>query len=160
MSISDVFGTPGHIGLAQECARSVVIFIYGLVALRLAGRRSFAKWSALDIVVSIVVGSNLSRTLTGPAPLGGTLAATTVLMALHWVLAKVAARSTRMSRFLEGPPVPLGQSGRLEAKSLIRHSVSEADLNEALRAAGLAKAADARLVVLKPSGKISVLKER
>jgi hypothetical protein len=38
-----------------------------------AGRRVFGRWAALDIVVAIVVGSNLSRALTGAAQLGGTL---------------------------------------------------------------------------------------
>ncbi|MGH8291183.1 MAG: hypothetical protein ACREV7_19635 [Steroidobacteraceae bacterium] len=41
--------------------------------MRLAGRRTFARWSALDMIVSIIMGSSLSRALTGAAPLGGTI---------------------------------------------------------------------------------------
>jgi uncharacterized membrane protein YcaP (DUF421 family) len=160
MTLDDVLGTTNHLDWTQECARAVVIFVYGLIAVRLAGRRTFAKWSALDLIVSIVAGSNLSRALTGQAPFWGTLAATTLLMALHWVLARLAARSARMSRLLEGRSIPLGQSGRLEQRALARHAVSEADLNEALRVSGLASASDARLVTLEPSGKISVLRAR
>jgi len=55
-----------------------VIFAFGLALVRLAGRRVFVRWAALDIVVAVVVGSNLSRALTGTAPLGGTLAASTL----------------------------------------------------------------------------------
>jgi len=158
--LDDLFGPAGgQITAAQECARAVLVFVYGLVLVRLAGRRVFGKWAALDIIVSIVLGSNLSRCLTGSAPLWGTLAASALLMVLHWLLALAAARSARLSRVLEGRPVQLGQGGQLDASSLARHAVSEADVKEALRAVGLEHHSGSRLVVLEPSGKISVLKQ-
>jgi uncharacterized membrane protein YcaP (DUF421 family) len=160
MSPDEIFGPTGHVTWAQECARAVVVFCYGFALVRLAGRRVFGKWSALDIIVSIMVGSNLSRALTGGADLWGTLAATTLLMILHWVLAQAAARFPRMSRLLEGRPVPLGEAGRIAEHVLVRHAVSDADLGEALRGAGLDDAGDIHRVVLEPSGKISVLKGR
>ena len=156
--LEDLFGATSHITWLQECARAVVIFIYGLTLVRLAGRRVFGKWAALDIIVSIVIGSNLSRALTGSAALWETLAATTLLMSLHWALAHAVARSTRLSHLLEGQPIRLGEGGRLEPSALKRHAVSEVDLNEALRSAGLDEASGTRLIVLEPSGKLAVLK--
>src|SRR3954469_24935786 len=88
-----VFGAQGQLLWWQECLRTLLIFVYGLALVRIAGRRVFGKWSALDVIVSIIIGSNLSRALTGSAALWGTLAATTLLIALHWVLAKLVARS-------------------------------------------------------------------
>ena len=158
MTLQDLFGGKGQVSAAQECARAVVVFAYGLAVVRLAGRRVFGKWAALDIIVSIVIGSNLSRALTGSVPLWGTLAATTLLMALHWVLSHAAARSAVLSHLLEGGAAQLGKAGELDGDALKRHAVSEADLNEALRTAGLMDAKDARLILLEPSGKISVLK--
>jgi len=61
--IARVFGG-GPLSALQECVRTVLVFAYGLLLVRLAGRRIFGKWSALDIIVSIMVGSNLSRALT------------------------------------------------------------------------------------------------
>src|SRR4051812_3468397 len=135
--LSTIFGETGNLTIAQECARAVLILIYGLAILRIAGRRIFGKWSALDIIVSIIVGSNLSRALTGSAPLLGTIAATTVLVGLHWVLARVAAHSPAFSRLLEGKAVELGRDGAIDAAKTSRHAVTEADLNEALRQAGI-----------------------
>ena len=91
--LNAVFGETGRVDLAQECARAALVFLYGFAAVRLTGRRVFGKWAALDIIASIIIGSNLSRALTGSAPLWGTLAATSVLLALHWMLAQAAARS-------------------------------------------------------------------
>jgi uncharacterized membrane protein YcaP (DUF421 family) len=156
MSLQDVFGGTGELTWLQECARAALIFFYGLFLFRIAGRRAFAKWSALDIIVSIVVGSNLSRALTGPVPLGGTLAATTLMMFLHWLFAKLAARSSSFSRLVEGSSVQLAQAGAVAREVLVKHAVSDADLIEAVRSVGLDDTSKTRVVI--PSGKISVLK--
>ncbi|HWF00686.1 MAG TPA: YetF domain-containing protein [Caulobacteraceae bacterium] len=158
MDISSIFGAARHVGPAQECARAVVIFVYGYVAVRLVGRRVFGKWAALDIVVSVIIGSNLSRALTGSAHLLGTMAATTVVLALHWALAQLACRQPRLSRLIEGRPFDLAQDGELRAAMLHRWSISQADIDEALRARGVARLEPADRLVLEPSGGISLLR--
>ncbi|MBV9931648.1 MAG: DUF421 domain-containing protein [Alphaproteobacteria bacterium] len=155
--LDGIFGT-GHVTVGQECARAVLILFYGLLLVRFAGRRVFGRWAAIDIVVSIVVGSNLSRALTGNAPLWGTLAASTLLMLLHWMLAQSAARWPLVSRLVEGRARELGRDGRITHRKDLRVAISDADLAEALRQAGVERAEDTRLVMLEPSGKISVLK--
>src|SRR3954453_1381873 len=132
-----VFGAQGQLLWWQECLRALLIFAYGLALVRIAGRRVFGKWSALDIIVSIIVGSSLSRALTGSAPLGGTLAATTLLMALHWVLAQIAARSSGFSNIVEGKPQLLARSGTVHQHALLRDSISRQDLEEALHQSGV-----------------------
>jgi len=156
--LETLFGSRGDVSIAQECARAALVFAYGLLLVRIAGRRVFGRWSAIDIVVSIIVGSNLSRALTGNAPLAGTLCATTLLMALHWLCAQAAARSPALSRLFEGRPLTLGRGGRLVDRGGMRTAISDADLAEALHQAGIERLEDSRLVVLEPSGKISVLK--
>src|SRR5207237_1265820 len=156
--IDQIFGTSQGIAPLQECARAVVVFFYGLLLLRMPGRRTFGKWSTLDIVVSIVAGSALARAMTGGAPFVGTLLAVTVFVAIYWVLAHAAARSRTWSRIVEGVPVALAIDGRVAAGKLKANAISETDLAEALRMAGLTDVAQARLVMLEPSGKITVLK--
>lgn len=153
-----VFGTSTSLAWWQECARATVIFCYGLLLVRIAGRRTFGKWSALDIIVSIIVGSNLSRALTGSAQMGGTLAATTLLLFLHWLLAKAVARWPLWASLLEGETVVLSRGGVENRSAMLRHSVSRGDLGEALRQSSVEQVADTSLVSLEPSGKITVLK--
>jgi uncharacterized membrane protein YcaP (DUF421 family) len=157
--MTEIFGTQSDLTWWQECAQAVLLFAYGLLLVRLAGRRVFGKWTALDIIVSIIVGSNLSRALTGSAPLVGTMVATALLMLIHWILASAAARSDRLSAIVEGRAIELARGGGpVRRDELLRHSVSGADLHEALRQAGVERASDAKLVSLEPSGKITVVK--
>lgn len=154
----DLFGPDNHINWWQECCRGLVMLIYGLIMVRLAGRRMFSKWGALDTIVSIMVGSNMSRALTGGAPMGGTIAVTTLIFAIHWVLAQCVARSQLASRLLEGAAKELVRDGRLDERIRHEEAISHIDLAEALREKELEDVSGARLVVLEPSGKISVLK--
>lgn len=158
--VEAVFGNGPDLDWYQECARAALIFVYGLVLVRIAGRRIFGKWSALDIVVSIIIGSNLSRALTGSAPLWGTLVATTLLVALHWVLARLVVAFPGFSRVVEGRSIELARHGAVKGSAQRRQGISEADLAEALRQSGVEDIADARVVTLEPSGKITVLKHQ
>lgn len=153
-----VFGQKDAIGAGQECARAVLILICGWGMIRLMGRRTFGRWSALDIVVAIVVGSNLSRALTGSAPLWGTLAATALIFGLHQLVAIACASQPWISHAVEGGSIRLGEGGKLIRAAMLRHGISEADINEALRQSGLTEPGPTQLVTLEPSGKITVLK--
>ena len=89
-----IFGVKDHLGIAQECARAVLIFCYGLVMLRLTGRRTFGHWSALDIVISIVGEVALSALGAG----AGTRLAVMVLFALLMGLDGASLRRWTLSR--------------------------------------------------------------
>lgn len=154
-----IFGVMQHVAWWQECLRTIIAFAYGLAILRLSGRRTFAAWSAIDIIVSIMFGSSMSRVITGNAPMPGTIAAMSLLVFLHWLTARAVAQSNKLSLILEGPPIAIGRSGNLDPKAQLNELVSQSDLEEALRGSGIESIAEARLIVVEPSGKISVLKQ-
>src|SRR5688500_11455069 len=53
----------------QMSVRAVIVFAFGILLVRLSGKRTFGKLSAFDIVLAIVVGSNLSRALHRQRPI-------------------------------------------------------------------------------------------
>ena len=160
-ALVDIFGIQNNLSTAQEAARAVLIFTYGLVLLRLCGPRMFGHWSALDIVISIMVGSALARAMTGSAPLIGTMAAAAVMASLHVALAHCVARNNRLAHIVEGEARVLIDHGRIDHDARRRSKISEADLREALREHGIdgeAKAGNVKRMTLEPSGKLSVVK--
>lgn len=158
-----IFGGMKDLTLGQECARAVLIFFYGLIMLRLSGRRTFAQMSAVDLIISIVIGSNLSRAMTGGVPLWGTLAAVAVLIALHLLLAYTVSRNRTLARWIEGAPVLLARDGVIDDAARQHCKISIPDLEESLREHGLDGLEDVgqtRKLVLEPSGKISVIRRK
>jgi uncharacterized membrane protein YcaP (DUF421 family) len=155
-----IFGHGANLAWLQECARALLIFVFGLLMVRVSGRRSFGRWSPLDIVVSIVVGSSLSRALTGNASLIGTLLAVSLIMFLHWLLARASALSRRFAHVVEGKPIEIGRDGHVDTAKLASQSISHVDLQEALRQGGVDNLQETRVLTLEPSGKITVLRPR
>lgn len=156
-----IFGTLHNVTMSQECARAALVFIYGYLILRLAGRRTFGKWAAVDFIVQIIIGSALARVITGEATINGTFAAVAVMMALHFCFSLAAARSEALSKLMEGATVVLSEGGMIDHKKRKAHLVSTADLAEALRAeclGGLEDLSKTKRLHLEPSGKISVVK--
>lgn len=141
----------------QMCLRATLILLFGLILFRLAGKRVFGKWGALDIILSVIIGSNLSRALTGGAPFLATLAATALLIVLHWALAAAAVRLPRLGPFLKGVPAKLIEDGEIDERAMVRHGVGANDLEAALRCAGVADSRSVKSAWLERNGDISVI---
>ena len=124
---------PNPIVWWQMLTRAVLIFVYLWALVRIADRRAFSQISAFDLVIGMILGSTLSRALTGNAPFFATLLTAGALMLLHVALAKIALRSSRFGYFLKGTEEQLIREGRLLSDSLERTSITERDLREALR---------------------------
>jgi uncharacterized membrane protein YcaP (DUF421 family) len=153
-----LIGAQGQeIGWAQMSLRAVLIFAIGLAIMRFAAARAFGKWTALDIILAVIVGSNLSRALTGSAPFWPTVIATLVIVVLHAALSHAVIRWPVLSRALKGRSVCLIKEGTLNTRALRRHGIGEGDLRMALRAQGVAEVEDAESVYLERNGDISVI---
>lgn len=153
-----VFGREeGQVLWWQMSLRAAVVFLFGLVLVRLFGRRAFGKYTALDIVLAMIIGSNLSRTLTGNAPFFATMVATTVIVALYWIFDHAAARLPVFSRMLKGDPVWLMRNGVLDRETMKRSGVTQGDIEEAARRSGLGGIAGLREAVFERNGEISTI---
>lgn len=143
----------------QMSVRAVVVFFVALVILRIGNHRIFGKNSAFDIVLGIIYGSVLSRAITGNSPFIPTLVAALVLVLLHKALATVAYHSSfGFGDFIKGEGVKLVEDGNLKRDALRKNSVTENDLEEALRKSGTeADLSRIKSAYLERSGKISVI---
>jgi uncharacterized membrane protein YcaP (DUF421 family) len=110
----------------------------------------------LDIVIAMVIGSNLSRALTGNAPF--VLTATAVIVVVFWVIEHFSASSQFIGFLVKGRPVELMQDGRLLETTMWRAGVTRADISESARQSGIADLDQIHAAILELNGKISVLK--
>ncbi|HEX4693450.1 DUF421 domain-containing protein [Sphingomonas sp.] len=147
-------GTPS---VAQFCARAVILFLYGILCIRIAGRRTFSNLSPLDIIVAIVVGSNISRAMTGKAPFVATIVATLLLVVLHRLVARATVHANWLGRLVKGKPVTLVRDGQIDRVAMRRQDISDEDLLEGLRLKRAEHPSDVRLATFERGGKISVV---
>ncbi len=142
----------------QMSIRAVLIFFYGLLLVRYAGKRVFGKNTSFDIVVGVILGSILSRALTANARFVPTLAAATVLVLLHKLLAAAAFRSPRLGHFLKGQEDQLVENGKILWRPMKKNSITEHDLREASRSSGgVGDITKIKAAYIERSGSISVI---
>jgi uncharacterized membrane protein YcaP (DUF421 family) len=137
--------------------RALVVYLVMVAMLRLGQRRMMSRNSPFDLVLAIIVGSVASRAVTGNAPLVATLAAAAALVAVHWAAAAVAFRFHRVGYLLKGEPRVVVRDGRLERDAMRRSHITERDLEQELRRAGVARLEDVGIAILERDGRIAVI---
>lgn len=143
----------------QMCIRAVIIFFYALFLYRILPRRAFGSNSAADIVAVVIMGSSLSRGMTGSVPLLPVLAATAVLAGLYVILTALAWRVDPISRVVKGRPVRLVRDGVVDWPALRRCQLGERDLEESLRQEGVSDLSDVTGLWLERDGKVSIIRK-
>ncbi|HET7537094.1 MAG TPA: YetF domain-containing protein [Candidatus Didemnitutus sp.] len=134
---------------AQMTARLVVVFVYGLVLVRVADRRFLGRNAGFDVLLGIMLGSILSRAVNGQAGFFATLGVSGVLVLLHHLTGTIACRFHRFSKLVKGSPRALVRDGVPDRAAMRDHRISPDDLDENLRISGnvadVARVAEARL---------------
>lgn len=121
------------VGSLQMSLRTVLIYAFTLVIIRLGSKRFLGKASAFDTIVGIMLGSIMSRAINGSAPFVPTLAAGVVLVAIHWLLAALALHIDWFGPLVKGNPILLIKDGEVREDGILRGGITKMDLTQALR---------------------------
>jgi uncharacterized membrane protein YcaP (DUF421 family) len=125
-----------NINVWQMSLRAFIVFFIAIIMLRVGNKRFMGKSTALDVMLGIVFGSTVSRAITGNAPFFPTLAASLVLVLLHWTLSAIAFRSHSFGNLVKGHESLLVRDGEIQRDEMRRSHITEDDLREAMRNKG------------------------
>lgn len=78
-----------NMAIWQIALRAAIIYITAVILVRLGDKRFMGKNTAFDVILGIILGSVLSRTITGNAPFLATVGAGVLLVALHWIFSVI-----------------------------------------------------------------------
>jgi uncharacterized membrane protein YcaP (DUF421 family) len=142
----------------EKVLRSVLVFTFLVVALRLGGKRELAQINVLDLAVLLLVSNALQNAMIGDdnSLLGGVIGAT-ALFAANYLFVHLTFRSARARRLLEGSPRILLEDGRVDRGALRREAMAETELRSIARERGFAHLGEVSLIALEPNGHISVM---
>src|SRR3954453_751856 len=123
----------GDVGAIQMALRTIIIYAFSLVIVRLGSKRFLSDATAFDVVVGIMLGSIMSRAINGSAPFFPTLLGGIALVGMHWLLAALALRFDWLGTLVKGHSILLIKDGKLQKDGLREARLSENDLTQALR---------------------------
>jgi uncharacterized membrane protein YcaP (DUF421 family) len=148
-----------QISFWQMGLRAALIYVAAIVMVRLGGDRRFVgKHAAIDVLLTVIMGSTLSRAINGPAPYFTSLVAVAVLVVLHIVFAVLSYHSRRFDKRLKARSQVLIESGEIHPKNLEDAYISGAELRAALRLRGKTEdPSQIQTARLENNGRISVI---
>jgi uncharacterized membrane protein YcaP (DUF421 family) len=102
------------VSILEKIVRPVLVYVFLVVGLRLAGKRELAQLNAFDLVVLLTISNTVQNAIIGSdnSVLGGVIGATTLLL-FNYTVVRFVFGHPKVERFLEGDPTLLVQRGRL-----------------------------------------------
>jgi len=139
--------------------RTSVVYVLVLLGLRLTGKREVGQMTPFDLVLLLLLSNSVQNAMTGPdSSLNGGAVAAATLLALNFVVARIAARSRTARKLLDGEPRLLIHNGKILTDNLRKENMTLDELRRALREHNVAESSDVALAVLEVDGAVSVLK--
>ncbi len=147
-----------HLGIDEKILRSVLVFIFLVVALRLGGKRELAQINVLDLAVLLLASNALQNALIGDdsSVTGGVIGAATLFLA-NYLFVRLTFHNARARRIFEGKPRVLLRNGRLDRKAMRKEVITEVELEDELLARNMTDFEQVGLIVLETSGKLVFL---
>jgi len=159
--VSEIFGGDYPVDplkLHQIAARAAAVYLIGLAVVRLGKSRLIGRVTSLDVLLGFILGSLLSRGITGHASISGTALSSAVIVLVHWLLTLGACQSHFFGRLLKGNAVLLVKDGEQDKAAMQNCHISQHDLEEEARLKSIEDVKDIHLAYKERNGEVSVLK--
>ena len=146
--------------VAEIVLRTVVMYLYTLVLIRLLGKREMGQMSPFELVIIVALGSAVGDPMFYPdVPVIHGMVVITAVVGLQRALVKATERNPRIERVIESAAVLIVEDGRLLADAIDQEDLSESEVFMGLREQGVEHLGEVRRAYMEPSGKISVFRE-
>ncbi len=140
--------------------RSVLVYLFIIVAIRLFGKKELSQLSIVDLVFILLISNSVQNAMVGNnTSLIGGITAATALFVVNWILKNLLFKSKKISSALQGNPITLIYQGKIIKKNLDTAEISHDELEAAVREHGVKDISHVDLAVLEVDGNISVLSD-
>lgn len=139
-------------------ARSIIIYIFLLFAMRLMGKRQLGELQPFEFAITMIVAELACIPMSETAiPLSYGLIPIFSLFVLHLFITKIATKSIRFRKFLNGQPVILIDKQGINSDLMKNVDMNINDLMDSLRAKGFFSLSEIAFAILETNGTLSVL---
>jgi uncharacterized membrane protein YcaP (DUF421 family) len=139
--------------------RTVVMYLYVLLLLRLLGKRGMGQLSPFEFTIIIALGSAVGDPMFYPeVPLLHCLAVVTLVVAMTRFVTYLSNRWESVEDFLEGQPCCVVEDGVLNLKAIDGERFSREELFMLLREKGVSQLGQVRRAYVEPSGGVSAFR--
>jgi uncharacterized membrane protein YcaP (DUF421 family) len=139
-------------------AKSIAIYFFIILAIRIFGKKELAQLSVIDLVFILLISNSVQNAMVGSdTSLQGGIAAALGLFICNYIFKFFMRKSDRFSRIIQGDKILLIHDGEIEKKGMDAAMMSFDELERAVREHGVASIDKVDLAILEVDGNISIL---
>jgi len=144
--------------LLEKVLRPVFVYVFLVVALRLAGKRELAQLNPFDLVVLLTLSNTVQNAIIGDdnTVTGGIIGASTLLL-LNYFLVRFLYGHKKLDRLVEGDEDVLIDQGKIRKRRLKEELITLPELEAAAHRQGFASLEEVERAVLEPGGTLSFI---
>jgi uncharacterized membrane protein YcaP (DUF421 family) len=144
------------ISILEKILRPVLVYVFLVVGLRLAGKRELAQLNAFDLVVLLTLSNTVQNAIIGPdnSVLGGVIGATTLLV-FNYLVVRFVFAHPKVERLIEGDADVLMRGGKMIDERLRAEGITPNELEAASRRQGFASLNDVDKAILEANGGVT-----
>jgi uncharacterized membrane protein YcaP (DUF421 family) len=140
--------------------RSVVVYVFLMIALRIAGRRELGQMTTFDLVLLLMLANAVQNSINaGDNSLGGGLVSAVTLLVVNFAVGEAVYRWRWVERIVQGQPLPLVRNGKLIMRNLKRERVTLEELRSALRKQNIDGVTKCKHAVLESDGTLTAVRD-
>ena len=125
--------TNPELSYLEMCSRAAIVFLLAYILIRISGRRSFVLRSPLDSIIVILLGAILSRAVVGASPFLPVIAASTLIVVLHRIIAWLTSAKPGMGGWIAGRKITLYKKGRFYDENLKKGLIGRSEIMQQVR---------------------------
>ncbi len=144
--------------LLEKILRPVIVYLFLVVALRLAGKRELAQLNPFDLVVLLTLSNTVQNAIIGDdnTVTGGLIGAAT-LLALNYFVVRFLYSHDRIDHIVEGNPDVLIEDGKIKLDRLKEELITISEIEAAAHRQGFTTLDEVESAVLEPGGTLTFI---
>ena len=142
--------------VVEKIIRPVLVYLFLIVSLRLAGKRELAQLNPFDLIVLLTLSNTVQNAIIGNdnSLLGGLIGATT-LLAVNMLVVRFLFSHERLDELVEGKKDVLIAGGKVQMHRLKKELITLPELEAAAHKQGFGSLAEVESAALETGGSIS-----
>ncbi len=128
-----------NLPILEKILRPIIVYVFLIVGVRLAGKRQLAQLNAFDLVVLLTLSNTVQNAIIGDdnSVTGGIVGAATLLLMNYFVVWFLYDHE-KLDHLIEGDADVLVEGGKVKPDRLRRELITQAELEAAARGKDLA----------------------
>jgi len=147
-----------HNPFIEIILRTLAVYTFMILALRIFGKKELAQLSVIDLVFILLISNSVQNAMVGPdTSLDGGLIAAGSLFLANYTLKHILYRNKKISELVQGEAILLIYEGEANMINCKKAEITIEELEAAVREHGARDIQKVDLAILEVDGNISII---